>query len=303
MTPSGCPPDVEQKAALLDHRLKQLKKDPRYAGNELASSWNKAVDAAREIASQTLGALIAAVRADASIRITEAYDKGLNDGIALKEASIKSAPVTPEPPPQCDLDPMTALGDCPACGLPMPHGPAGCSRTLRKWMAKERIWEKPEWYVRVLRDIAANIEKDAESFATHGLNKYSRGANMQKRENLKYAADYIEHLASAPVTPEPPPCAAIQEGSATYLPTVLPSEDAICSCGAVMVCPDIGCDRNKLPASEARPTTGWLKKQIDRAAASICPTCGGKGITDEPSEARSQSAPSAPEGRTLKETK
>jgi hypothetical protein len=33
-------------------------------------------------------------------------------------------------------------GWCPACGLPMPHGPAGCSRTLRKWLAESGVLEE-----------------------------------------------------------------------------------------------------------------------------------------------------------------
>lgn len=28
------------------------------------------------------------------------------------------------------------IGTCPACGNPGPHGPAGCPRTLRKWLAE-----------------------------------------------------------------------------------------------------------------------------------------------------------------------
>jgi hypothetical protein len=58
---------------------------------------------------------------------------------------------------------------------------------------RERIWAKPEWYIHVLRDLSATFESRMEAAATNGLDKYTRGANMQSRENLKYAADYIEH--------------------------------------------------------------------------------------------------------------
>lgn len=83
---------------------------------------------------------------------------------------------------------------CPACGNGMPHGPAGCTRSLQKWQR-----ESPEWCVMMLRDTAERLYADAENDCAAGkqhgtLDKYRKGALMQRRLNLLAAANAIEAL-------------------------------------------------------------------------------------------------------------
>ena len=85
---------------------------------------------------------------------------------------------------------MNNTQQCYYCEQALPHGPAGCARTLQR-----RQRESPQWCVTMLRETAERLYSDAsEEAAPDRLDRYRIGALSQRRLNLLAAANVIEQL-------------------------------------------------------------------------------------------------------------
>lgn len=100
-------------------------------------------------------------------------------------------------PPTCDAL-VGCYGDGWCCRRPLGH--TGEHAPVADPPTRARIWGPPSWYSEVLRELARDVE-DRMAQAARIHNKYDRARDMQTRENLKYCADFIDHLAATTLVP------------------------------------------------------------------------------------------------------
>jgi len=117
---------------------------------------------------------------------------------------------------------MNNTQQCYYCEQALPHGPAGCARTLQRWQR-----ESPQWCAMMLREIAERLHGDAtDDAAPRSLDRYRVGALVQRRLNLLAAANVIEQsLSKAPE--QHGNCGVIQQNAARRKPVEAAREDVL----------------------------------------------------------------------------